>query len=482
MTTCNVNQTVLPKESEEQVFGYAECEPFCSPPVNITHQIITGENGFDEIVSVGSATSPYTVIAVSTEDWAFASVDPAGVRIIGTPAQPGQYKLIYTISNVCGSAILVVDISIVQGCVPVNDIVSDFSIISGLAVHEIQLPVESTVASSSLPLGLAATIYGNTLTITGDVWNGLSQTYSLNMTSACGDYVVSGYIYKCQQLFPVGSSGSATMEQGAPASFCWQVLGANAQLVSTSNIPSGLGVTLAPYPGGINVCVSGTPTSPVTETTMVVTVKNECSTSELRQKITPGSAACTAISLGATTGDTLMVEDVLYSYCQLVTGSNIVLQGFSGVPIGLSLGLVDNMNGTYSVCVSGTPSATQSGIPENGLLTFNITTNLQNSCSNQTVNFTLYMEREAVVDYTCCAGLAHYDPATRILSVCGVVPGSIVTIDGGPAVTVTELLTDAQGGGAVTLNANPASGDSLILTHPTCALVLKAPLVAYTTP
>jgi len=174
--TCEVKED----GSDGQVFGYADCVPSCDcdPPSQAAYSL-SAQEGEAFTQTISEATQPVEIIQIAGSSWALFESTENGVIVSGTaPSGAGVFTQVYSLKNKCGSATVTLNITVTAACSVPDNIDRDISInsTSPLVNEVFSLPEESEITNTNLPVGITASAFGDSLSITGKYTGALLET------------------------------------------------------------------------------------------------------------------------------------------------------------------------------------------------------------------------------------------------------------------------------------------------------------------
>lgn len=423
-------------------------------------------------VGVGAALD-----VLDAPSWATASLVGGNVVVTGT-APVGSHTLVYQVTNECSHECLVIKLAVSGVCTPPANIVkdigynnSDFSI-----DEEITIPGGSVVSQD---FAGDVAVYSDELVLTAILTQPYPTSYSISMTSECGDYTVSGQITECKKPVLASIGGSSVLEKGVTASMSWVVAGSgNISIVSQEGVPSGMSLSITqntPASGQATATLSGAPTDNPGEGEVRLSVSGKCGSLALSRQFT--QQPCRELRVIGETGSSQMVAGSPVNYCKIVQGYEPRMVEYDNLPLGLSVSLAPHTSpNTWIVCISGTPLLDACKKSEDGRICDCATAKLRNSCGEYDVEFCFNLDLGQLNRPSYCVGVYSWDNATSTVTVWGVTPNTTLTI-GGTGVSPSSMTVDATGYGAqvISIETPPLNQPTVCATisHPTCALVFK---------
>lgn len=422
-----------------------------------------------------------------TPSWSAATIVGTDLVITGD-APSGVHTLVYDISNECSSVCIIIDLEVSEPCTTPSNITQDISYVAGeFAVDSsIKIPANSTIISSNAG-ALDSTVYGSSLALEGNLTYPYPTTYSVTLSTECGNYTVSGNITQCQPPVTAQVLGSSVLERGVSGSMSW-VVDATGYLtkLSQTGIPAGMSVSVAqntPTTGKATVTVSGAPTdNPCTNgnCTIEIKVKNDCGELTLQRKYT--QQPCRNIKTVGDSGSKVWQYDVPQSYCKIVEGyTPIELVNFEGVPYGMDVTLTAGPAANqYTVCVSGTPVADPCKDSATNICEC-VKVQLKNECGEKEIELCYTLEgsvqkpKFCLIQYKVSASPT--SPNDVVIEFFGGPGGTDVTLDGVEnAPVVITLDGDGYGTATITQLPAPTSGSPVCLTatHATCSFMVAS--------
>jgi hypothetical protein len=445
-----------------------DCQESCVSGSNSTQSITTISSGvFDSQISLLPATAPYTVTPIVISDWCQYDVVAGGIRLYGT-SPTGNEKQVFSVSNSCGEFHVVVDIITPSSCITPTNISKDVTSNKGNLSAQVKVTDGSSLVSAAVPDGITYQFSAGILYLSGTITT--PATYSAVMSTACGNYTVSGNILVCSQVSVLSTSGASTFDKKTPASFQWNLSSA-VTIESVEDLPNGLSVSTA----GNSVSISGTPSENTGSGTISVKVKNSCSNLEL--KIDFKEKPCNEIKVVGDVGSSLLGINQFATFGKVLGGETpIELVNYDGIPKGMSVALVNNA-GVYSILVSGTPSIDPCAESENNNVCGSATVTVSNECGEKEIPISYSLNTIQLPVY--CIGVYEWIDAgaTGTLKVWGVTQNSVITI--GNNATPSELTVDSNGNGTVVVSKSGLACPTI--SHPSCALIKKEAVSLCTT-
>ena len=426
----------------------------CVAGSDIDLSVTTPTSGvFDEFISLLPATAPYTIVPIDISDWCQYDIATDGMRVYGTSVT-GTAKQIFSITNDCDEFHVVVEITTPSACIAPSNITKNVTSNKGSLSAQVTLLAGSTLVSSVVPDGISVQVLGDILYLNGTITT--ENTYSIELSTPCGNYTVSGIIKICKQITLLSTSGTTEFEKGTVAGFTWNV-DSDVEIESVANLPNGLSVSAS----NKSVIISGTPSENTGNGTISVKVKNPCSNLELKAKFT--QAPCKVITVTGDVGSNILKVDVAGEFGKVLGGKTpIELIGYTDIPKGMTVSLVNN-SGVYSIVISGTPVYDPCAANDTGNICSSALVTVSNECGEKEISIPYGIATQTVPAY--CIGI--YSWIAPTLTVWGVTANSTITITGA---SESSLTVNSFGSGSITMTAN----DPLVcptISHPTCALV-----------
>jgi hypothetical protein len=472
-TTSTTDENGLTTTPTEIGYGCAPVCTECEPPSSqtLTINVEQGET-FSQTLNPDSS-APQTVNAVSTDGWAIAEVVGGLAVLNGTaPNVSGTYPQVIIVGNECGQATVVVKVIVAAPlCSAPDNITRDISVNTSSRVVSESIALSSngqSIATTSLPSGVSANIYGTQLLITGTYSGTLPASYSVTIKSNCGNYTATGTLLACVAMTQIGTSGTNELENGVATNYCVTLNGIGASVLEVTGLPIGLSYVITqPSATTTQICLDGQPVGLPDSGSIVFKLQNSCGiltvTLPYTKKI-PVAGACTATAKLSETGAQTFTYGVAGALCYTYTGQALTMINADTPPLGLTMAV----SGTdpWTVCLSGTP-VLDLGIGNGvaGTVGFE----LKGDCGTTSHNIPYIIPAQPATP-TYCVGVYEYSSTTKVLTVWGAAPSSTVSILNA---TPSTLALDAFGYGTVTLTPTAVAPQCVEISHPTCALVRK---------
>lgn len=431
----------------------------CTPPKVAEYEVEIPAGNFSKKIQI-EGTKPFKVKNISVDDWCVVTFND-GIQLDGS-LDSGGGKQVIEVENDCGTAVVVIDISVLVECE--GEIKKDIPIKDGVVGETIQVPGGEIVSAS---IGTAtATVYGTDLIIKGNATPG---NYEIKFNDDCNT-VVKGKFYECIVPKLLSTSGLADFERQTPASFSWLIAGNS---IKTKNpvVPAGLSVTTTENNGQTTVTVSGTPTQNTGNGTMSVVAFNDCGQITLTQKYT--QAACKGVRVTGEEGSANFELGKPGSYCKILEGYEpMEIVSFADVPKGMTPTIEKIGPNKYKLCIVGTPIEDACAETETEVNCKCSKVTVRNECGDTEVE--LCSSTYVIQKPTYCVGLVKITEDNSGLTkqvtieVMGVMPNSKITIGNADKTEAT-----ADGSGYINVVVEPTVSDGCItVSHETCGLVI----------
>jgi hypothetical protein len=437
--------------------------------------------GYSGTIGITSGTAPYSNLTVTGLPAGLtASLSGSTITISGTPTASGTFNNItVSIQDAASNSAsrtytLTINAAPTLGSLSLTQwTVSQPSFYGTIAVTGGTGPFGNFTATG-VPGGLSASLSGSTIYVSGTP--GAAGTFGMTVsaTDATGAVASGTFAITINAIPTPGSLTPTQWTVGQPGyTGTIPVSGGTGPLTlnAASNLPPGLSAILS----GTTITLSGTPTTAVTYSNVVLIVRDSTgATNSGTYTITINAAP----TLGTLSTTAWTVNQAGYSGTIAVTGGTSPFSNLTvtGLPSGLSAALSGN-----TITVSGTPTATGSFNSVNVSIkdasgysvshTYSITINPAPtlgtlSQTQWTVNRTGYSSTIAVTGGTGAYSSLTYSGLPTGLSAS--LSGSTITVSGTPTATgsfsnATISLKDATGATAshaysMTINALPTLG------------------------
>jgi hypothetical protein len=461
------------------------CE--CTPLVGGTRAL---ESGTSVSLAIALGTGG-TALKTFGPAWAVGEVVGTDLLIAGT-APAGKHTMVFEVTNECSEACIVLDLTVTQPCINPGPTTKDVTYIATDFSVEQNIPIQdgSTIRAESVG-GLTAQVYGATLNLTGKLAYPYATSYSVTLSSPCGDYTVSGQLTACQPPIIESTGGISVFEKGVSANVSW-VLNGSGQFTmgSVTGAPAGMTAQVlndTPSPGRATVVVQGTPIDnpcPASSCEIAIPLQAACGSIILKRKY--AQQPCRALKVVSESGNKVFTYDEPGSYCKVVEGyTPVSLDNFQDAPYGLTLTLTAGPAANqYTICLSGTPTRDLCAEFTKEICECAQAT-LSNECGAKEIDLCYTLKAAKPPCPTYCIMVAEATqpnatvlPGQWLVKVWGGIAFTDVTMDTNvhpvSAPDTTAVITlDSDGCGELLVQKDPSVAGCITLRHPTCAIVRR---------
>jgi hypothetical protein len=468
------------------------CE--CTPLVGGTRAL---ESGTSVSLAIALGTGG-TALKTFGPAWAVGEVIGTDLLITGT-APAGKHTMVFEVTNECSEACIVLDLTVTQPCINPGTITKNVTYIATDFSVEQNIPIQdgSTIKAESVG-GLTAQVYGATLNLTGKLSYPYATSYSVTLSSPCGDYTVSGQLTACQPPVVESINGISVFEKGVSANISW-VLSGSGQFTmgSVTGMPAGMTAQVqndTPSPGRATVVVQGTPVDnpcPASSCEVSIPLQAACGSVILKRKYT--QQPCRALKVVSETGSKVFEYGVAGSYCKVVEGyTPVTMDEFADIPQGLSISIAPGpASNQYTVCLSGTPEK-DSCTDYSKEICECATAKVSNICGFKDLEFCYSLKAAPPPRPVYCIAVFTVEAITspngatnRRVTVWGALGNTAATLE--PSANVRASATansnialqvplDVEGYGTLDFYQDTSVSGCVLLSHPTCGLVEKKPV------